>query len=50
MMRIQYNALVEKLYRLVDEELEMSTNEGDQVFRALSQALFVEFVKNKKKA
>lgn len=47
MMKIQYNNLIEKIYRLVDEELELDTDEGREVFIELSQALFREYMKNK---
>lgn len=47
MMKIQYNNLVDKLYKLVDEELDIETEEGRAVFIELSQALFHEYMKNK---
>lgn len=46
-MKIQYNNLVEALYKLVDQELDIETDEGREVFIEMSQALFREYMKNK---
>jgi len=48
MMRIQYQKMVEELYRLVNDELEMETDEGRQAFLVMSQALFEMYARGKK--
>lgn len=40
MMRIQYEQFVERLYRLIHEEFDIETAEGEKVFRELSLKLF----------
>lgn len=40
MLRIQYDRMIKALYKLVDDEFELSTREGTEVFIALSRAMF----------
>ena len=40
MMKIQYQAIVDSLYRLLDDQLDIETEEGRQAFVKMSQALF----------
>jgi len=47
MLKIQYQEFVTKLHRLVDDEFELSTKQGDEVFRRLSLALFDIWLENK---
>ena len=49
MMRIQYEELIQKIFKLIDEELEIETEEGDQAFREIGAALFNVYMKGKKK-
>jgi hypothetical protein len=48
MMRIQYEKLVVRIHKLIDDELEMDTDEGREVFRAMTQALFDVYLSNRK--
>jgi hypothetical protein len=48
MMRIQYEEIIQKLYKMIDEELEMDTEEGSRAFRELGNALFQVYLKGKK--
>ena len=47
MMRIQYEDLISKIYRIIDEELEMETEEGSRTFRMLGDALFAVYMKSR---
>jgi len=47
MMRIQYEGIIQKLYKMIDEEFEIETEEGKKIFLALSQALFDCYISNK---
>ena len=47
MMRIQYEGIIQQLYRMIDEEFEIETEEGKKIFLALSQALFDCYISNK---
>jgi len=40
MMRIQYEDLIRKIHLIIDEELELDTEEGSRAFRELGNALF----------
>jgi hypothetical protein len=40
MMRLQYESFIKRLYALIEEEFEISTVEGDKVFRELGLKLF----------
>ena len=40
MMKIQYQTIVDSLYRLLDDQLDIETEEGRQAFVKMSQALF----------
>jgi len=48
MMRIQYEKLVVRIHKLIDDELEMDTDEGREAFRAITQALFDVYASNRK--
>jgi hypothetical protein len=47
MLRIQYEKLLVRVHRMIDEELELDTEEGRRVFVSMTQALFDEFVRSK---
>ena len=49
MMRIQYEKIIQATYRAIDLELEMDTEEGRAAFVAMSQALFGELMKGRRK-
>lgn len=48
MMRIQYEKLVVRIHKLIDDELEMDTEEGREAFRSMTQALFDVYSSNRK--
>jgi hypothetical protein len=48
MMRIQYEKIIEELYRILDEELDIETREGRDVFRAMSLKLFDIYAKQER--
>jgi len=48
MMRIQYDTLILKLYQLINEELEIETDEGRKAFVELSQKLHDIYIDQKK--
>jgi|LakMenE18May11ns_1017448.scaffolds.fasta_scaffold8861777_1 hypothetical protein len=48
MMRIQYEKLVVRIHKLIDDELEMDTDEGREAFRSMTQALFDVYARNRK--
>ena len=48
MMRIQYEKMIVRIHKLVDDELEMDTDEGREAFRAMTQALFGVYIENRK--
>jgi hypothetical protein len=47
MLRIQYEGIIQQLYKMIDEEFEIETEEGKKIFLALSQALFDCYISNK---
>lgn len=47
-MRIQYEKLVVRIHKLIDDELEMDTDEGREAFRSMTQALFDVYASNRK--
>jgi hypothetical protein len=47
MMRLQYEEIIKKLYTLIDEELEMDTEEGASTYKAMTQALFNQYILTK---
>lgn len=47
MMRLQYDSLIDKIFKLIDDELELDTAEGQDVFRELGRALFAVYVRGK---
>lgn len=48
MMRLQYESFLSKLYKLIDDEFELDTTEGAEVFKTLGNTLFDLFMKRKK--
>lgn len=46
-MRIQYDIMVKHIFRIVDEEIDLETREGSDVFRILTTALFNYYVPQK---
>jgi hypothetical protein len=45
MMRLQFESISEKVYKIIDEELEMETDEARETYKEVVQALFKCFAK-----
>ena len=49
MMKIQYEAIIQKLYEITKDEFELDTEEGKDLFFIMGNALFEAYVKAKVK-
>lgn len=47
-MRIQYEKLLVRIHKMIDDELEIDTEEGRDAFEAMTQALFGVYIQNRK--
>ena len=50
MMRLQVESLAEKLYALIEDEFEVSTEEGQAVYKALVATVFTLYASQKRNA
>lgn len=48
MKRIQYENLMQKFFKIINEELEAETQEAKRVYKRIARAMFLEILRSNK--